>query len=483
VDFLNKKKTAVKFIFVFAVLTGLLWLAQIYHRKLFASSFTETPTTSRTFANCYDDLLTSYLYPLKPKNLIAGAIKGMNVYLVQKRIPYHVSTPRLYRNSQLDLELFNSAFQQTYDKVRRKIKRKPEDKLMTAALNGMFNVTGDPFTVYMTPREFKSLFEMMNGGDFGGIGIYIGIAKVGNQLIVIEPIRGTPAWKAGLKPGDSILDINGKSTKGITLVEAQHRIRGPIGSSVILTIRHRHSSKETQVKIERALIHVPSVSYKLLDGNIAYVRLFDFGSSTGSELRKALRRLEAKGAKAYILDLRDNGGGEVTAAIDVCSQFLPEGDSVVSVHARYGRIETYRTKGGIQPDFPMAVLVNEFTASASEITSGALQDYKRAVVIGTRTYGKGSVQNVIPLPNRGAAKITIAHYETPAGHDVNKIGITPNIVIPMQGHAFGGVKDIQLQKAVHLLEREIKDHYRPHILSRSQLKEVSWKTILFHRAS
>lgn len=477
---MNNKKRTVKFMFGFLVLAGLLGLAQIYHRKLFAFSFKAKPTTIRTFAICYDNLLRNYLYPLKPQDLIEGAVKGMNVYLTQKRIPYTVPTPRLYADSQLDLELFNSDFQRAFHKVRTKTSHA---KLMTAALNGMFNVTGDPFTVYMTPREFKSLFEMMNGGDFGGIGIYIGIAKTGKHLIVIEPIRGTPAWKAGLKAGDEILDINGKTTKGITLVEAQKRIRGRIGTQVILTIKHKDSNKELQVKITRALIRVPSVSYKLLDGNIAYVRLFDFGSNTGRELRRDLKKLEEKGAKAYILDLRDNGGGEITAAIDVCSQFLPEGDPIVSVHARYGRIQTYRAEGGKGPDFPMAVLVNEFTASASEITSGALQDYHRAIVIGTKTFGKGSVQNVIPLPNRGAAKITIAHYETPAGHDVNKIGITPNIILPMQGYAFGGKKDIQLQKAIHLLEKEIKERYKPHILSRSELGKVSWKRILSHQTN
>lgn len=405
-----------------------------------------------TFSEAYYQLMKFFIHPLQPESLIRGAMKGMNMELARKHVQYSTPEVNLSNNPVQDLEGFHKAFQQAVSEVNGKIKT---DDLMGSALRGMFESTGDPYTTYLSPKDYHTLTEQMNGGNFGGIGIYIELEKGTKRLMVLEPIEGTPAFHAGLKAGDYILQIDGKPTKGMDLEIAQKLIRGPIGTEVKLVIHSKSSTDIKEYNIRRGTIRVRSVSFDLKNGNIAYIRLRSFGEYSGQEIEKALQDLEGKGAKAYILDLRNNGGGYIEAAKEVCSKFLPRRAVVVSVLERNGRIEKELANGTEHPDYPMVVLVNEFSASASEITAGALQDYKRAKILGNRTFGKGSVQTIIRLGNRGAAKITIAHYLTPSGKDINKKGINPDIAVTMKGHAFGEEEDVQLQKAVETLKQTL----------------------------
>jgi carboxyl-terminal processing protease len=250
-----------------------------------------------------------------------------------------------------------------------------------------------------------------------------------------------------------ILSVDGKSTKGLTSDEDAKMLRGKEGTVVRLSIERNGGALGEPVAVTRAVIHQPSVYARLLPGDIGYARLTVFGANTAQELSSALDRLEAQGAKAYVLDLRDNGGGYLNSAIDVSSKFVPSGP-IVSVESRGGSDTQYDAENTAIPSKPLAVLVNEYTASASEITSGAIQDNGVGELIGTRTYGKGVVQTIHPLPDGSAVKITSARYLTPHGHDINTIGIEPDIKAadPARTAHLGELpSDTQLQAALTYL--------------------------------
>lgn len=302
------------------------------------------------------------------------------------------------------------------------------DDLTDAALRGMMNSVHDPYTVYLSPREIQGLNESLSGGNFGGIGVYIYQLRDGR--IVVQPIEAMPAARAGMKPGEVVDTVDGKAVRGLPIDHVEAMIRGQAGSVVRLTA-HRYgvsASADRSYSIVREIIHVPTVRAKMEDG-FDYVRLSDFGTTSGDEVRKALLDGKAKGARGYILDLRDNGGGLVDAAVAISSLFIPQGP-IVSTIRRDGQRTSQEslgdTIGGLHP---LVVLVNKYTASASEITAGALEDYHLAVLVGTRTYGKGVVQSIYPLPDAGALKITTARYLTPAGRDIQHHGIEPNVLV------------------------------------------------------
>jgi carboxyl-terminal processing protease len=260
-----------------------------------------------------------------------------------------------------------------------------------------------------------------------------------------------------MQAGDVILTIDGKPTRGLTSDDDAKMLRGREGTIVRLTVERQGATLSAPVPITRAVIHQPSVYARLLPNNIGYARLTVFGSNTGNELASALDRLEAQGAKAYILDLRDNGGGYLNAAIDVSSKFVPSGP-IVSVEARGGNNTQYDAENTAVAPKPLAVLVNGYTASASEITSGAIQDNGVGELIGTRTFGKGVVQTIHPLPDGSAVKITSARYLTPRGRDINTVGIEPDIKSPdpAKNARLGELpSDTQLQAAVTYLEGKL----------------------------
>jgi carboxyl-terminal processing protease len=304
----------------------------------------------------------------------------------------------------------------------------------------------------MTPKEYHMLMEQMQNESFGGIGIYIELDKEHDEtLTVVEPLEGTPAQKAGLLSGDQIIKINGKPTKGITLDIATAQIRGPVSSPVVLTIARPGVPGLKDYSIERAQIAANSVSRKMM-GQIGYIRLRMFGAKTGQELQEALTYVSSQHAKGIILDLRNNGGGYINAAVDVCSHFVGNGSLVTYTTDRRERRRDYSSIGHDINHLPMVLMINNFSASASEITAGCLKDYGRATLVGVKSFGKGSVQQLYPLPNGAALKVTIAHFFTPQGNKIHKIGVTPNVSVEMEPRMVGrDGKDVQLQKAVEAL--------------------------------
>lgn len=325
--------------------------------------------------------------------------------------------------------------------------------LYYAMIRGLLGATGDPYNVLMTPREYRQLMEVMQSEAFGGIGIYIEIEK--DRLTIVEPIEGTPASAAGLLAGDEIVAIDGHPTTGLSLEVATTRIRGPQDSTVVLTVRRKGMAGPRDYKITRGRIQVASVTHKMLASGVGLVRLRVFGERTGIELEEAIATLQAAGARALILDLRNNGGGYLNAATEVCSRFLEAGTVVTRVTDRRGARGDYRTRAEAHTSLPMVLLVNGYSASASEITAGCLKDYKRAVLVGTKTFGKGSVQQLYPLPSGAALKITVARFFTPKGEGINRVGVAPDVEVAMEPRLVGRAdEDVQVRKALEYLRTQ-----------------------------
>ena len=300
--------------------------------------------------------------------------------------------------------------------------------LVQGAIRGMLS-TLDPHSAYMTPDMYKEM-QVETKGEFGGVGIQIGVKE--NRLAVIAPIEGTPAYRAGIKPGDFITKVNEETTKDLTLMDAVQKMRGPKGSKVNLTIQRDGTPDPLQFTLVRDTIKIESVKSKVLE-NIGYVRLTQFQESTGRDLSKVLKQFKEQKLQSTILDLRNNPGGLLTAAVEVSEQFLPGGKLVVYTKGRESKKDEWIAKGKDQmDDSPMIVLVNEGSASASEIVAGALQDYGRAVIVGTTSFGKGSVQTILPLGDGSGLRLTTAKYYTPKGRSIQSTGITPDIVVKPQ---------------------------------------------------
>jgi len=319
----------------------------------------------------------------------------------------------LYGNLDLFIEVLSRVEQNYVDPVK-------PDQLIDGALKGMVRDL-DPYSQYLDARSFSRL-QTTTQGVFGGIGAVVGVRD--NYPTVISPIEGSPAWRAGVRSGDVIVRIDGKGTAGLSMDDAVDKLRGAKGTKVTLGLMRLGDTEERSVTLERDVITTPSVPYWFaLDDAVGYVRLADFSEKSGGEVRQALERLRAQGAKSAILDLRSNPGGLLEQAVNVAEQFLPKGQLVVYTHGRSkGQDQRYyATEGGAESRWPLVVLIDEGSASASEIVAGALQDLDRALVIGRTSFGKGSVQSVYPLRNRGTAlKLTTALYYTPSGRSIHK---------------------------------------------------------------
>jgi carboxyl-terminal processing protease len=320
------------------------------------------------------------------------------------------------------------------------------------AIKGMLAVLGDPYTVYLTPAEIASLEESLKGGDFSGIGVYI-IQDPRNGEILVDPIDDTPAAKAGMRPGDSIVAVDGHKVRGMKLDLVERLIRGKEGSIVTLSVKPRHDAASRTVKITRETIHVPSVKAKIED-NIDYIRLADFGDTSAAEIKKAIQNGKQHNVHGYILDLRNNGGGLLDAAVDISSLFIPQGP-IVSTIDRSGAKDTKSALGTSMNPRPLVVLINRYTASASEITAGAIQDDHVGILIGTKSFGKGVVQSIYHLDPDGALKVTTARYVTPAGRDIHHKGIRPDRVIDMNDdlRILDTNRDTQLNAAKAYIQR------------------------------
>ncbi|HDZ83856.1 MAG TPA: S41 family peptidase, partial [Nitrospirae bacterium] len=304
-----------------------------------------------------------------------------------------------------------------------------EKDLVYGAIKGMLNSL-DPHSSFMTPEYFKEM-QIDTKGEFGGLGIQIGIKD--NILTIIAPIDDTPAFKAGVKAGDKIIKIDGDSTKDITIHDAVSKLRGQKGTSVTITIVREELEKPLDIEIVRDIIKLKSVKHKIIDENIGYIKLTQFQEKTSADLRNALEEIAKKNINALILDLRNNPGGLLKAAVDVSSLFLPSEKLVVYIKGRSGDKTEFKTaRGNRHFDYPMVVLVNQGSASASEIVAGAMQDWKQAVILGTQTFGKGSVQTVIPLSDGSALRLTTARYYTPKDRSIQTTGITPDIIVELK---------------------------------------------------
>jgi len=298
--------------------------------------------------------------------------------------------------------------------------------LIQGALRGMLAGL-DPHSSFMTPEMFKEM-QVETKGEFGGLGIQIGIKD--QRLTVIAPIEDTPAFTAGIQSGDTIIQVDETPTKDLTLMEAVQHMRGPRGTSVKLTVIREGLEEPLVFTITRDIIKIQSVRSKLLEGNVGYARLSQFQEASAEDLTKALEELTAKNIQGLILDLRNNPGGLLTAAVGVSEQFLEAGRLVVSIQGRNGKKDEYRARANSKHyQYPMIVLINHGSASASEIVAAAMQDWGKAVVIGTTSFGKGSVQTILPLSDGSGLRLTTAKYYTPQGKSIHNIGVQPDIVI------------------------------------------------------
>jgi len=300
--------------------------------------------------------------------------------------------------------------------------------LIYGALDGMLSSL-DPHSQFMDPDMYKDI-KVETEGEFGGLGIEISIKD--GLLTIIAPIAGTPADKIGLKAGDRIVRIEDESTKDITLHEAVKKLRGKAGTEVTVTVLREAEKKILDFTITRAIIKIESIKdAKILEDNVAYIRLVEFQEKTPKDLRKALNKLKGKGMDSLILDLRNNPGGLLNVSADVAEQFLPVGSVIVSTKGRIKQqTAVYKSKGKKKYlDFPMVVLVNGGSASASEIVAGAIQDNKRGIILGTKSFGKGSVQTVMPLKDGSALRLTTAKYFTPSDKAIHGEGIMPDIIV------------------------------------------------------
>lgn len=323
-------------------------------------------------------------------------------------------------------------------------------KLVQGAIKGMLLELEDPYSRYLDPISFQREQENIFMGHFYGLGIIVTLVE--GQLTVISPIEDTPAFLAGIKANDKIIEIDGESTKGFTLDEAVNILRGEKGTPVTLTIKRENFEELMEFTIIRDTITVEAVKEKLLEENkIGYIRISTFNANTISELQRVLNDFADIPLMGIILDLRNNPGGLLDSAIEVASQFIKEGE-IVKIKGRNNLIRTYLSYGNTYPDWPLAVLINKGSASASEIVAGAIQDNRRGIVFGEKSFGKGLVQQIYPLSDNSAVTISTSEYYTPEGRVINNIGIEPDVTILNPDDS---EEDLQLEAAIKFLLKNV----------------------------
>jgi len=352
-----------------------------------------------------------------------------------------------------DLKQLFAPFWQAWQLVHDQYVDQPVDdvSLMRGAIKGMLEALGDQHTSYIDPEQLKSFNTQLQGEEYEGIGAWVDTSS--EYLTIISPMPGSPAEKAGLKNGDQVIAVDGEDMTGIDGELVRQRVIGPAGSTVVLTIRRPGKPDPFDVKIARASITSSNVIGRMLDNNVAYVHLIAFGDEkTTEDLRTTLSQLLDQHPVGLILDLRNNGGGYLNSAIDVASEFMDNG---VIVYEQYGdgTRNTFEAKGGgVATEIPMVVLINEGSASASEIVAGAIQDQQRGQLVGTKSYGKGSVQVWTDLvDNQGAVRVTVARWLTPNERTIHGVGLTPDVEVQITEEDIQNGRDPQLDKAVELL--------------------------------
>ena len=343
-----------------------------------------------------------------------------------------------------------------FGEVLEKINKEYVDEIdqsesMDSAINGLLQSL-DPYSSYMSPEIFQEM-QTETSGEFGGLGIEVSMEA--GVVKVISPIDDTPASKAGIKAGDYIVKIDNIQVQGKSLSEAVDIMRGPVGSAIELTVRRRGVKKALTFNITREIIEVQSVKSELLDNNIGYIRLTSFNDNSSEQIKKKIKKLkENKNLNAFILDLRNNPGGLLSQAIKISDFFLENGE-IVSTKSRKKseNRKWFARKGDITDGKTLLVLINYGSASASEIVAGALKDHKRAIILGENSYGKGSVQSIIPLKNKGAIRLTVAKYYLPSGKSISEVGVRPDIEVNEEGEDFRIKTDTdnQLNYAIKLI--------------------------------
>jgi len=364
------------------------------------------------------------------------------------------------------LNISNKVYSQNIDKLYEKIdlfaevlekiqneyvEEVDQAEIIDSAINGALQSL-DPFSAYMNPKVFEES-QSETSGKFGGLGIEVSMES--GVIKVIAPIDDTPASKAGIKAGDYIVKINGEQVQGKTLMEAVNLMRGPEGTSIEITVRRKGLRKAKIFKITREIIEIKSVISKIVDNKVGYLRLRAFNENSSSQLKKEISKIEKnKKLVGYILDLRNNPGGLLSQAVTISDFFLNDGE-IVSTKGRKKRENRkfFAKKGDKIDGKPLIVLINNGSASASEIVAGALQDQKRAILLGETTFGKGSVQSIIPLKNRGAIRLTISKYYLPSGKSISEVGVVPDIRVEEEDEEFSinTITDNQLNYAIKLL--------------------------------
>ena len=343
-------------------------------------------------------------------------------------------------------------FSEVLDKINKQyVEEVDQNDAMDSAINGVLQSL-DPYSAYMTPEMFKSM-ATETSGEFGGLGIEVGMEA--GVVKVISPIDNSPASKVGIKPGDYIVKINNTQVQGKSLSEAVELMRGPVGSDIQITIRRIGEKKALNFTITRQIIEVSSVKTEIKENNVGYIRLTSFNENSSNQIKKEINKFKKnKDIEYYILDLRNNPGGLLSQAIKISDFFLESGE-IVSTKSRKDNENRkwFAKKGDIINSKTIIVLINYGSASASEIVAGSLKDHKRAILIGQRSYGKGSVQSIIPLNNNGAIRLTVSKYYLPSGDSISEVGVLPDFEIEEQNNEFiiNTETDNQLRFALKLL--------------------------------
>ena len=354
-------------------------------------------------------------------------------------------TDNLYKKLDLFSDVLETLNNEYVDQV-------DENKVLDAAINGMLQSL-DPYSSYMSPENFRNM-NAETKGEFGGLGIEITMQA--GLVKVISPIEGTPADKAGIKAGDFIIRINDTQVKGLNLFEAVSMMRGKVGSKINLVIRRENIDDELKFTLTRGIIKIREVSAEVKLNSIGYIRLRAFNQKSHNQLKEKIKSFKSKRLNGYILDLRNNPGGLLSQAIKISDMFLDSGEIVSTKGRDKTDIKIFNAKkGDIIDGLPLIVLINKGSASASEIVSGALKDHKRAIILGETSFGKGSVQSIIPLTNRGALRLTTAKYYLPSGSSISEVGVSPDITVKEKDKKEFRINtdtDNQLKYAINLLK-------------------------------
>ncbi|MGD8633660.1 MAG: S41 family peptidase, partial [Anaerolineales bacterium] len=358
-----------------------------------------------------------------------------------------------------DMDTLFAPFWQAWDIVHKEYVDQPVDDelMMRGAIEGALNALGDQHTTYMDPSTYEQANIPLQG-SYEGIGAWVDTNA--EYLTIVSPMPGSPAEEAGLKPGDRVIAVDGEDVTGIDANIVIRSVLGPAGTTVNLTIAREGESELLEFEIVRAEIEVPSIHNEMLEGDIGYIQLFSFSNETADDLRSAITDLQDQGMQSMILDLRGNGGGFLFSAIDVSSEFIEEG-LILTERFGDGSEETYEANGrGLATEIPLIVLVDGGSASASEIVAGAIQDYGRGVLLGETTFGKGSVQNWIPLDdNQGAVRVTVARWYTPNDRQIHEEGLEPDVVVEFSEEDLDAGEDPQLDEAIAILKQGNLDQF------------------------